>query len=203
MVSGVSQADVVQASRLRGLLYVALVVSAAVALFGRDEIQARVLAGSLVPEWRFVPGAVFGGTLLLYAVDRVLLVQRGRFPYGKAFYQLAFGLVLLGMHFQGALMDYRAGTEAHASAGLAALLQHEEPGVRAMAAELAGYRGGREHAGALVALLSDGNAAVQAAAQGALERLAGRPMGAGAAAAPAWRAWLLDQDQAPPPSRQP
>ncbi|MEW5849850.1 MAG: hypothetical protein AB2A00_13735 [Myxococcota bacterium] len=178
----------VNASRLRALLYVALVVSALVAFFGIEEIQVRVMAGTLAPEWRLVPAVLFSVALVLYAVDRVLLVRRGRYPSGKAFFQVAFGLALLTLLLPGGLRDYQSGRDHFRTPDpVAALLRNPDARVRALAAEVAGYRTGTLYLRDLVDLLRDPQPSVREAARLALERRAGTTLGQGPEAADAWR----------------
>jgi hypothetical protein len=178
-------------SRLRALLYVALAAAALVAFFGTAPIQAQVLAGVLAPEWRLVPALVFGVALVLYAADRVLLVRGGRYPSGRAFFQVAFGLALLTLLLPGGVRDYRVFREqAKAPDPVVALMKHGDPRVRALAAEVAGIRGDEAHLGGLVELLSDGQPAVRQAARAALERRTGHSMGEGPDVVEAWKRYV-------------
>lgn len=159
------------AKPIRVLLGVALVVSALVSLFGYEEIQVRVMARVLAPEWRLVPAAVFSVTLVIYAIDRILLVRAGRFPPGKAFFQVALGLALLTFLLPGGLRDYETGRiQASAQDDVQALMHHSDARVRAVAAELAGRRESPAYQGELTRLLQDSDEKVRAAARVALER---------------------------------
>ncbi|MBI5494988.1 MAG: HEAT repeat domain-containing protein [Deltaproteobacteria bacterium] len=181
----------VQASRVRVLLYVALALSAALALLGHQEIQLRVMDGSLPPETRLAPAAVFFIALLLYAVDRVLLVRNRGYPSGKAFFQVGFGLMLITFLLPGGLRDYQDG-RSHRRGGdaVTALMRHSDARVRALAAEVAGNRTEGDHLGALVELLEDPSESVRSSAQAALERRTGKRMGTGPAAVTAWQNYL-------------
>jgi hypothetical protein len=185
-----AQPDLVQASRLRVLLYVALVCSAMTAFFGIEEIQAGVLQGTLKPEWRLAPAAVFSVALALYAVDRVLLVRQRRYPSGRAFFQVAFGLALLTLLLPGGLRDYQRGRQtAVAEDPVLQLMTHADPRVRALAAEVAGARSvGTPYLKSLAAMLHDPQTLVRDAAREALERHTGLALGNGSDAAGRWQA---------------
>ncbi|HYV64770.1 MAG TPA: HEAT repeat domain-containing protein, partial [Myxococcales bacterium] len=74
------------------------------------------------------------------------------------------------------------------------LLRSSDPRVRALAAELAGYRRGRRYAADLIDRLDDGDPAVRAAAHAALVRLSGKdlsPGEEGPSAQQKWREALL------------
>jgi hypothetical protein len=170
-----SQANVVQASRVRVALYVALLVSAGVSLFGTESLQQHVRDGSLSPEFSILPAAVFAGALAIYAVDRVLLVRNRGYPSGKAFFQVAFGLAMLTFLLPGGLRDQASAARAvpASSDPLLSLMHHPEARVRALAAEVAGNRGGALHLQALAqALANDPSDEVRAAAALALNRQA-------------------------------
>lgn len=196
------QPAITRLNRLRAILYGALVFSAGVAFFGIEAIQARVLSGQLEPEWRLVPSIVFGVTLVLYAADRVLLVRSGRYPSGRAFFQVAFGLALLTFLLPGGLRDYRnVRAQVVAPDAVVALMRHPDARVRAVAAEVAGYRSEGPHLKGLVELLTDPDPAVREAALAALERRTGRSMGpAGTAAHESWRQYV---DSLPDPRPTP
>lgn len=191
------QASVVQASRVRVLLYVALLVSAGVALFGTEELQRHVLDGSLAPEFRLLPAGVFAGTLALYGVDRVLLVRNRGYPSGKAFFQVAFGLVLLTFLLPSGLRDYKTGRVQlegpSPSDTLLALMHHPDARVRALASEVAGYRGEKVHLMALVEALGDPSDAVRGTAGDALQRRTGQALGTGRDSMGAWQNYLNQQ----------
>jgi hypothetical protein len=188
------QASVVQASRVRVLLYLALWVSAGIALFGSEELQRRILDGTLAPEFRLLPAAVFAATLALYAVDRVLLVRNRAYPSGKAFFQVAFGLVLLTFLLPGGLRDYQTGRTRGATPEtgdvLLGLMRHPDDRVRALAVEVAGHREDAVHLPALVDALQDPSERVRTAASQALSRRTGQVLGSGADSASAWRAYI-------------
>lgn len=185
----------VRASRLRVLLYVTLALSAGVALLGTEEIQHRILERALAPEWRLAPAALFCVALFIYAVDRVLLVRSGRYPSGRAFFQVAFGLVVLSMLMPGGLRDYRsAQQQRHGADPLLVLMDHSDGRVRSIAAELAGRREDGNYLHKLVELLADPKPAVRLAARQALERRTGRSMGEDESATTAWRTYVNSLD---------
>src|SRR5688572_1271854 len=77
---------------LRIALYILLVLSAAAALFLEPAIAGAVARGAIPPIWLFTALGVYGLFYAVYVVDRLLLVKWRRYPAGKAFFQIAFGL---------------------------------------------------------------------------------------------------------------
>src|SRR5436190_19121795 len=77
---------------LRIALYVLLVSSAAASLFLEPALAGAVARGALSQAWRFTAIGVYGVFYAVYVVDRLLLVKWRRYPAGKAFFQIAFGL---------------------------------------------------------------------------------------------------------------
>src|SRR5262245_23404930 len=94
--SGAAQAAAmpVRPRPLRIALYVLLVLSASAALFLEDPLSGAVARGAISPLWLFTAIAVYGLFYIVYVIDRLLLVKFRRYPAGKAFFQIAFGLVL-------------------------------------------------------------------------------------------------------------
>ena len=119
-----------------------------------------------------------------FGAYRIALVVARRYSPFKAFFQLFvaalfFMLLLLGR------------AQPHVSAGgLPHLFGHRDATVRALAAEVAGFRGERAQGPGLVELLADDNAEVRRAAHDALVRLnAGVDLGSAddLAARTAWK----------------
>ena len=121
---------------LRSLLFVLLAGSALAAIGLEPLLVRRVSQGALPASALFAPVAVYAAFLLVYAVDRWLLVQRRRYPSGRAFFQVVvaafFGLLLL----PSTLHEWAESRPAKPS-----LAKHPEARVRAAYVEALGFRG--------------------------------------------------------------
>lgn len=161
-----------EAKPLRIALYVLTFASAVAALFLEQPIAGAVARGALSPLWLFTALGVYGVFFLAYAVDRALLVKRRRYPAGKAFFQVIFGLLFGLLLLPSTIRDYSASVP---DGGLERLLAHPDPEVRVVSVEALGYRGfAAEHVALLVKRLSDRDPRVVEAARGVLGRWSGR-----------------------------
>ena len=167
----------VRAVPLRIVLYVLAALAAAAALFVEPALNGAVRRGALHGRWLFLPSGIFTVFLLAYAVDRVLLVRRRRYPTGKAVFQVAFGAIFALMLLPSTIRDYQHHREAQPS-GISRLVRHPDPDVRASATFAFGYQGrSRARAQDLLPLLSDPNAQVRAAAVEVLSGWSGKDPG--------------------------
>ncbi|MBN2361203.1 MAG: hypothetical protein JXR83_17240 [Deltaproteobacteria bacterium] len=166
---------------LRLVLYLALVVSALVTLFGLPEIQRRVDANTLAPLWLLAPAFFFGLFLLVYAVDRYRLVHFRSYPSGRALFQVFLGVVFLMLLLPSSIVEYRSALTSRPSRDeLSTLMRHRDARVRALACEVAGTRReGTSYLQALGNALADRNGKVSAAARQALRRITGRNFSVG------------------------
>ncbi len=143
-------------------LFALLVVSAAAALWTRSN-------AGLAPAW-VEKGApwVFLVFVIGFAAYRFALVAAGRYSAFKAFFQIfvavLFFLLLL-------LPNSPFVKRASAAAPLSVSLKDPDTRVRAMAAELAGYRRDVATAPLLIILLTDADAEVREQSHDALVRL--------------------------------
>jgi len=118
-----------QPGRALGVVfYLLLAVALVVALIG-DRLSW------LPPAWRAVAPAAFGLFLVLFAVYRFVLIRAGRYPFGRAMYQ-----VLMGVLFLVVLLSRTPVTPAQTADDLGALLDNGNPLVRRLACEVARYR---------------------------------------------------------------
>lgn len=140
-------------------LYAVLVGSAGLALFAQRSPNVDPLVARGAP-WLFLVFAVG------FAIYRAALVAARRYSPFKAFIQ-----VFLAALFFLLLLFPRAQQQSAALEG--SLLGHGDPRVRALAAEVSGWRGEQVRAPALVALLSDGSPEVREAAHASLVKLNG------------------------------
>ncbi len=133
----------IEAKPLRVGLFLLATLSAGAALFAEPRLAEAVRRGSLSEGWRFAPLGSFALFLGLYAVDRWFLVRRRSYPPGRAFFQVAFGvlfaLLLLPSSFDEWLRPraYAAATEN--SVGW--LLAQPEAELRVIAVQALGFRG--------------------------------------------------------------
>lgn len=119
---------------------------------------------------RFAPWA-FLAFAIGFAVYRLALVAAKRYSAFKAFTQIGvaamFFMLLLLPQVQA------PGEGDRPVRALPAMLADKDPSVRALAAEVVGFRQAQEQAAALVGLLEDRSEAVRRAAREALTRLNG------------------------------
>lgn len=178
----------------RWVLFALLIVSAALTLFGIPEMQRAVAAGRWPPIALAAPPALLGIFIVGYAAYRIALVRAGRYSAGKALVQVAVMLLVLGIVARAALAPPDAAGLGETRVNLGRPLASADPGVRALAAELARHRP-REEAIAvaprLAELLDDPAAEVRRQAHASLVALAGHDAGGeGPGAAARWRAWI-------------
>lgn len=159
------------------VLYAVLVCAALLVLWAKQAAHPPAALVQAAP-WVFLAFAVG------FAAYRLALVMAKRYSAFKAFLQLAimasFFMLLLG----------GGGAAVSVAGPLTQALADVDPRVRALAAELVGYRQELTSAARLVELLRDATPEVRAAAHGALVRLnAGSDLGPGTddASRQAWR----------------
>lgn len=152
---------------LAGALYVLLVLSAALALWVRSgEGRPPVQVAQAAP-W------VFLAFVIVFALYRFGLVRARRYPAFKAFFQVGAALLFFMLLLPGNRMGFAPGVRGE----LPELLRDSNPDVRAVAAEVARYRGDKRVAPSLVDALSDPDARVRAEAHRSLVQLSGEDLG--------------------------
>lgn len=157
---------------LRALLFVLTLLSAAAALFVEPALAGAVTRGALSARWLFLPIGVYGVFLGAYAFDRIWLVRDRRYPAGKAFFQIAFGVVFASLLLPETIQDYKAQSVPRPDR----LLSHKDPNVREAAVLALGFEGpAPERTGIVVGRLDDENASVRRAALRVLQRWSGEP----------------------------
>lgn len=150
--------------RLALALFALLVISAATALWTQSNPGAA-------PAWaeRSAPW-VFLAFVIGFAAYRFALVAAGRYSAFKAFFQIfVAALFFLLLLLPGSPFKHRGPALGHPPLGL--LLGDPDPRVRALAAEVAGYRRETAAAQQLVRMLADSDPKVRAQAHAALVRL--------------------------------
>lgn len=177
----------------RWVLFVLLIVSAALTLFGLPELQRAVAAGRWPPIALAAPPALLGLFIVGYAAYRTALVRAGRYTAGKALVQVGVMVLVLGIVAGVALVPADRAGPGQGPVDLSRPLASSDPDVRAIGAELARHRP-REQAIAVAArladLLDDASPEVRRQAHASLVSLAGADVGGeGPGAAARWRAW--------------
>jgi hypothetical protein len=142
------------------LLFVLLGGSALLALWAQQTPDAPEPISRFAP-WAFLAFAIG------FSTYRLALVVAKRYSAFKAFAQI----VVAALFFMLLLVPFVRPVDAVASPGV--LLSDRDPKVRALAAEVVGWRQSVADAPRLVGLLSDSSQAVRVAAHDALVRLNG------------------------------
>jgi hypothetical protein len=165
---------------LAGLLYVLLVGSAALALWVREFPGAVPLGMARAAPWVFL---LF---VICFALYRFALARAGKYPAAKAFFQVGTAALFFMLLFPGS--RGRFGQESRDP--VAELMVDGTPHVRALAAEVAGYRqDGMKYRTLLVRALQDPDPVVRREAHASLVRLTGMDLGGpeSEGAVKAWR----------------
>jgi hypothetical protein len=170
---------------LRPALYLLLVLSAFLTFWAGGDIAGMALPAVL----RGAAPVVFGVFIVVFAVYRFSLVRARRYPAMTGMFQVgltALIWVLLLPSTRQKIVPPR-GTQDD----VPALFSSADPRVRALAAEVAGYRPeGRRYAAGLIERLNDADAGVRKRAHESLRRLSGAdasPGEEGQAAKEKWR----------------
>jgi HEAT repeat protein len=176
----------------RWILFVLLLVSAGVTLFGVPELQHAIAQGRWPPVALAVPAGLLALFAVGYAAYRLALVRAGRYPAGKALVRIVLMAAAVGAAAGIVLIPPEAGGPGESAVELSRPLRSSDPDVRALAAELVRHRSRRQadtYAERLVELLDDPSPEVRRQARLSLVSLAGRDVGgSGPDAAQRWRA---------------
>ena len=155
---------------LRPALYALLVLSALFTFWAGGDIGGRSL-----PGWTHSAApAIFGVFLVVFAFYRFALVRARKYPAAVGLFQVGLGAliwVLLLPSTRQKIAPRGGGDD------VAALLSSTDGRVRALAAEVAGYRGDGRYAARLIERLHDPDDNVRRRARQALVRLGGRDAG--------------------------
>jgi hypothetical protein len=168
---------------LRPALYVLLVASALLTLWAGGDIGGR----ELPPRAAAAAPVLFAMFLVVFAVYRLALVRAKKYPAAMGLFQIGLGALVWVLLLPGTRQ--RIGRERGDEVQV--LMRSSDARVRALAAEVAGYRGdAARYASDLVERLDDGDPAVRRAAHASLVRLVGTdvtPGEEGPAAQQKWR----------------
>jgi hypothetical protein len=157
---------------VRVVLYIMLLASASVALLLHDYLWRSAREGHL-PVWvPLVPVATFTLFVVVYVIDRWLLIHRRHYPPVRALFQVAITVAFLALLWPQQASELRRSRADSRDNRDQGLLAYSDPEVRAAACELAGYRGQLELLSRIEHLAeADRSAEVRAACQAAADRL--------------------------------
>ncbi|MEK7706118.1 MAG: hypothetical protein AAB426_14250 [Myxococcota bacterium] len=158
---------------VRVAVYAMLVVSAGTTLFVGESLWSAAGAGSL-PMWSaLVPVATFAAFVVVYGVDRALLVWRRGYPLMRAVVQTGLALAFLTFLLPHQASELRAARQQLGDMDdIDRLLSYRDARVRAAACELAAWRHETRHRSRISQLArQDKKDSVRAACAVALEQL--------------------------------
>lgn len=152
---------------LRPALYALLVLSALFTFWSGGAVAGRSL-----PRWtQSVAPTLFGIFLAIFAVYRFALMRAKKYPAATGLFQVGLGALIWVLLLPSTRQ--RIAPPTPATDELPALMASPDPRVRAVAVELAGYRGdGALYAREMIDRLDDADGAVRERAHAALVRLA-------------------------------
>ena len=164
---------------LRPALYALLTASALFTFWAGGDI-----AGHGLPRWtQVVAPTLFAIFLVVFAVYRFALVRARKYPAANGLFQVGLGALIWVLLLPSTRLKIAPAGPAD---DVEALLSSPDARVRALAAEVAGYRaGGSRYAAELIDRLDDADPRVRERAHASLLRLAGTDAGE---SAEAWRA---------------
>jgi len=164
---------------LRPALYVLLVLSALFTFWSGGPVAGRTL-----PRWtQSVAPTLFAVFLLIFTVYRFALMRAKKYPAATGLFQVGLGALIWALLLPSTRQ--KIAPPAAVTDEVPALMTSPDPRVRALAVEVAGYRGdGARYAPELIDRLEDADAVVRERAHAALVRLAGTDVGRGPGA---WR----------------
>jgi hypothetical protein len=182
--------------RARLLLYLLLLASAVVTLFGAPLLEQAVREGRAPRAALVVAPGLLASFIALFAVYRYALVRAGRYHAGKAFVQVGLMVLVLTLALPGSLDRWRAAGTVR-PVELWRHLGSPDAEARAMAAELVRHRerpDALHYVPRLVELLEDPSPEVRRQARVSLVVLAGKDAGGEEPDAPQrWRAFWKSQ----------
>jgi hypothetical protein len=167
---------------LRPALYALLVASALLTFWAGSDIGGR----ELPPRAAAAAPVLFAVFLVVFAVYRLALVRAKKYPAAMGLFQIGLGALVWVLLLPGTRQ--RIGRE-HGDE-VQVLMRSSDARVRALAAEVAGYRGdAARYASDLADRLDDNDPAVRRAAHAALVRLLGTDVTPGEEGPAAQRKW--------------
>jgi hypothetical protein len=157
---------------LRPALYALLVLSALFTFWSGGAVAGRTL-----PSWtQSVAPTIFAIFLAIFTVYRFALMRAKKYPAATGLFQVGLGALIWVLLLPSTRQKIRPPSAP--SDEVPALMASPDPRVRALAVEVAGYRGdGAHYAGDLIERLEDADPVVRERAHAALVRLAGSDVG--------------------------
>jgi hypothetical protein len=157
---------------LRPALYALLVLSALFTFWSGGPVAGRTL-----PRWtQSVAPTIFAVFLAIFTIYRFALMRAKKYPAAMGLFQVGLGALIWVLLLPSTRQKIRPPSAPPDE--VAALMASPDPRVRALAVEVAGYRGdGRRYAAEVIDRLDDADPAVRQRAHAALVRLAGRDEG--------------------------
>jgi hypothetical protein len=157
---------------LRPALYVLLVLSALFTFWSGGAVAGRSL-----PRWtQSVAPTIFGIFLAIFTVYRFALMRAKKYPVAIGLFQVGLGALIWVLLLPSTRQKIAPPSSVVADE-VPALMASPDPRVRALAVEVAGYRGDPRYAAEMVERLEDADPAVRERAHAALVRLAGTDAG--------------------------
>jgi HEAT repeat protein len=156
---------------LRPALYVLLVLSALFTFWSGGAVAGRSL-----PRWtQSVAPTIFAVFLAIFTVYRFALMRAKKYPAAMGLFQVGLGALIWVLLLPSTRQ--KIAPPSTASDEVRALMASPDSRVRALAVEVAGYRGEARYAPELIDRLDDADPAVRERAHAALVRLAGMDVG--------------------------
>jgi hypothetical protein len=182
---------------MRWILFVLLLLAAALTFVGLPELQRAVASGRWPRAILLGPPAILSLFIVGYAGYRFVLVRAGRYSAGKALVQVGLMMLVLTV-VVGLVWERGHAPPSDRIVDLARPLGSGDPDARAMAAELVRYRPpevATRLVPRLIELLDDPSPEVRRQAHDSLVALAGAdPGGVGSGAAARWRAYWRERN---------
>ena len=157
---------------LRPALYALLVLSALFTFWSGGPVAGRTL-----PRWtQSVAPTIFAIFLAIFTVYRFALMRAKKYPAAMGLFQVGLGALIWVLLLPST--RHKIGPTSAPADEVPALMASPDPRVRALAVEVAGYRGdGARYAAEIIDRLDDADPAVRERAHAALVRLAGHDQG--------------------------
>ena len=126
-----------RARTIRIVVYTLLLLSTGTTFIFGNRLWFAASTGTL-PLWgAALPPLCFVAFVVVYSIDRWLLVQKQQYPAGRALFQIAFALVFLTALLPKQALHYKnAKSQRHHTRPVTSLLKHRDPSVRAAVCEL-------------------------------------------------------------------
>jgi hypothetical protein len=157
---------------LRPALYALLVLSALFTFWSGGAVAGRTL-----PRWtQSVAPTFFAIFLAIFTVYRFALMRAKKYPAAMGLFQVGLGALIWVLLLPSTRQKIRPPSAPVDE--VPALMASPDPRVRALAVEVAGYRGdGSRYAAEMIDRLDDADPTVRERAHAALVRLAGHDEG--------------------------